>query len=232
MAVDKKLLIFAVLAIIATSCNAFKLPMASKSRREVIVDQNGFYLGGGSNNNLREGSQLYDLGGPIVNPWINAFTQPIERTGTAQRLGTFGLGGFGAGFGGVGIGAGIGGIGAGIGGIGGLPVGGIGGLPVGGGVATGGVADGSNLLSGLNSQTLQQLAQMISQLAQQQTQNGGQSQIDQQQIQQQQIQQQQIQQQPQQQKLSPFTAIFLNNGQPPLFKVGIPSDYPNGYTTV
>lgn len=54
-----------------------------QSKRAVIVDDNGFYLGDGSNNNLREASQLHDLGGPLVNPWINAYTQPIARFGPA-----------------------------------------------------------------------------------------------------------------------------------------------------
>merc|ERR1712127_1044240 len=54
-------------------------PLKKISKREVIVDKNGFYLGGGSNNNIRESSQIFDLGGPIVNPWINAFTQPHLR---------------------------------------------------------------------------------------------------------------------------------------------------------
>ncbi len=54
-------------------------PVEKRTKREVIVDQNGFYLGGGSNNNIRESSQIFDLGGPMVNPWINPFTQPHLR---------------------------------------------------------------------------------------------------------------------------------------------------------
>ena len=56
-------------------CNGLPL----REKREVIVDRNGFYLGGGSNNNIRESSQIFDLGGPIANPWINSFTQPHLR---------------------------------------------------------------------------------------------------------------------------------------------------------
>jgi hypothetical protein len=52
-----------------------------KNKREITVDNNGFYLGGGANNNLREASQLFDLGGPVVNPWINPWTQPLPRAG-------------------------------------------------------------------------------------------------------------------------------------------------------
>lgn len=54
---------------------------ASLKKRDITVDGRGFYLGGGSNNNLREASQLFDLGGPIANPWINPWTQPMPRTG-------------------------------------------------------------------------------------------------------------------------------------------------------
>ena len=53
----------------------------NRQRREVFVDGNGFFLGGGANNNLREASQLFDLGGPIVNPWLNPWTQPLPRGG-------------------------------------------------------------------------------------------------------------------------------------------------------
>jgi len=52
-----------------------------RQKREVFVDGNGFFLGGGANNNLREASQLFDLGGPIVNPWLNPWTQPLPRGG-------------------------------------------------------------------------------------------------------------------------------------------------------
>jgi len=57
------------------------LPYNNRQRREVFVDGNGFFLGGGANNNLREASQLFDLGGPIVNPWLNPWTQPLPRGG-------------------------------------------------------------------------------------------------------------------------------------------------------
>jgi hypothetical protein len=67
-----------LLALIVTA-NCF--PVQSRQRREVFVDGNGFFLGGGANNNLREASQLFDLGGPIVNPWLNPWTQPLPRGG-------------------------------------------------------------------------------------------------------------------------------------------------------
>jgi len=55
-------------------------------RRSITVDNNGFYLGGGGNNNLREASQLFDIGGPIVNPWINSWTQPLPRSGIVASI--------------------------------------------------------------------------------------------------------------------------------------------------
>lgn len=73
--------LFATLAIIASVQSASISIDSGKAKREVTVDGRGFYLGGGSNNNLREASQLFDLGGPIANPWINAWTQPMPRTG-------------------------------------------------------------------------------------------------------------------------------------------------------
>jgi hypothetical protein len=204
----------------AASANPM-LHRSTKNRREVIVDGNGFYLGGGANNNLREASQIYDIGGPIVNPWINAFTQPIERIGTAQRMGAFGLGGYAP----IALGLGAGGIGA--GGI----AGGI--VPP---VAVPAIVQPQHqqttlTTTGGSNIDLNALAQLVAQLAAQQNQ-------------QQQQQQVQIQQQPAQViqttvhqeapgKLQPFTAVFLNNGQPPLFKVGLPSDFSTGvYTTI
>jgi hypothetical protein len=259
--ISKLIIVTIALAVFSSSCLAN--PTANQlinaltkahKRREVIVDDNGFYLGGGSNNNLREASQLYDLGGPIVNPWINAFTQPIERVGVAQRLGANGLGGFAAaGLGGLGAGlggVGLGGVGLGGVGLGGVGLGGIGGIAT-NGIAAGGVMPstataGGLGFSGLSSATttsnsnidLNSLAQLVLQLAQQQqTQTQQASQMS------------QLQQMPMQQtvshtasfdatagqqtkQLQPFTAIFMNNGQAPLFKVGLPADYPNGYTTV
>ena len=61
--------------------NCVPLNNLNRQRREVFVDANGFFLGGGANNNLREASQLFDLGGPIVNPWLNPWTQPLPRGG-------------------------------------------------------------------------------------------------------------------------------------------------------
>ena len=230
------LLVLAV-CLSAASANHVSNPLlrALKARREVIVDDNGFYLGGGSNNNLREASQIYDLGGPIVNPWINAFTQPLERIGTAQRLGAFGLGGFAPAAMGVGIGA------AGLG-VPALGLGHPGALPV----APAAVAPAAALPAAQNTiatQTttnsnvdLNLLAQLVAQLAQQQNQQQQQAPI-QTTIQQQQPQQQitfQQQEQPTgKANLQPFTVVFLNNGQPPLFKVGVPSDFSNGgYATI
>jgi hypothetical protein len=201
------------------------LMRALKARREVIVDDNGFYLGGGSNNNLREASQIYDLGGPIVNPWINAFTQPLERIGTAQRLGAFGLGGYapaavGAVPGGLGLAGGLGGLGLGLGQV---------------GLATpiAAAAAPAAAPASTNGVDLNLLAQLVAQLAQQQNQQTS-IQTIQQQPQQQMVVQQQPQAIPESPKasLQPFTVVFLNNGQPPLFRVGVPTDYPNGYATI
>ena len=58
------------LALIALVHGAAITTDFSKAKREITVDGRGFYLGGGSNNNLREASQLFDLGGPIANLWI------------------------------------------------------------------------------------------------------------------------------------------------------------------
>jgi len=200
---------------------------AAKNRREVIVDDLGFYLGGGANNNLREASQIYDLGGPIVNPWINAFTQPLERIGTAKRLGANGLGGYAP----IAMGLGLGGIGgAGIAATG---------LGLHSGLTGGAIAQ--QLPSTLTTTTTQQgtggvdlnlLAQLVSQLAAQQNQQQQQQTVQVQQVQQVQPVVQQEQTVVASKQLQPFTAVFLNNGQPPLFKVGLPSDYPSGYTTI
>merc|ERR1712127_803905 len=73
---------YAILAL-AVLCTINAAPLNKHKKREVIVDRNGFYLGGGSNNNIREASQIFDLGGPMVNPWINAYTQPHLRTPVA-----------------------------------------------------------------------------------------------------------------------------------------------------
>ena len=70
-----------LLVALAVACQA-----ASINKREVIVDRRGFYLGGGSNNNLREASQIFDIGGPIANPWLNAWTQPLPRSGVLPAI--------------------------------------------------------------------------------------------------------------------------------------------------
>ena len=229
------LLLLAICLSASATHVANPLLRALKARREVIVDDNGFYLGGGSNNNLREASQIYDLGGPIVNPWINAFTQPLERIGTAQRLGAFGLGGFvpaAMGAGGLGIGAAGLGLGAGIGhlGVAGL-AGGVAPAAAAAVPAATSIAAQTTTAQSSNGVDLNLLAQLVAQLAQQQNQQQTQTSVQTVQPQQQQVVIQQQQEQPKA-SLQPFTVVFLNNGQPPLFKVGVPSDYPTGYATI
>lgn len=232
------LLLAICLATVSANHPASPLMRGLKNRREVIVDDNGFYLGGGANNNLREASQIYDLGGPIVNPWINAFTQPLERIGTAQRLGAHGLGGYAPASLGV-AGAGLGMAGAGLG----MSGAGFAGMGMGMGMGAGSFAGQQPVNSfATNTQQQQQqgsggidlnvLAQLVAQIVGQQNQQPQQQQH--QSVQVQTVQQPiQIQQeQPMPAKLQPFTAVFLNNGQSPLFKVGLPNDYPNGYTTI
>lgn len=219
-----KLIVVCLLLAFASSTFASRMLNGLK-RREVIVDDNGFYLGGGSNNNLREASQIWDIGGPIVNPWINSFTQPIERIGTAQRMGAFGFGGM-LGVAGSPYAASQSGLG-----LAGFPLPGQvpPQLPVAPAAATTAVAaqTSTNALGSLNGVNLQQLAVLIAQLAQQQQQQVAP------QPQPQPEPMPQPQPQPQQPKLNPFTAIFLNNGQAPLFKVGLPADINNGgYTTI
>jgi len=59
-------------------------------KREIIVDAGGFYLGGGANNNIREPSQLFDIGGVMANPWINPYTHVLNRPRAVVPVGTLG----------------------------------------------------------------------------------------------------------------------------------------------
>ena len=54
------------------------------TKRALLVDSNGFYLGGGSNSNIRAPFTMFDIGGPMVNPWFNAWTQPQPRNGVYE----------------------------------------------------------------------------------------------------------------------------------------------------
>merc|ERR1712127_112048 len=78
---NKFALVLLIALVVAEATAAPQLYQRFLKKRAIHVDNNGFYLGGGSNNNLREASQIFDIGGPIVNPWINPWTQPLPRSG-------------------------------------------------------------------------------------------------------------------------------------------------------
>jgi len=63
----------------------------NNKKREIIVDRNGFYLGQGSNNNIREASQLFDITGPLANPWINPYTHVLNRPSAVLPVGAGGF---------------------------------------------------------------------------------------------------------------------------------------------
>jgi len=63
----------------------------NNKKREIIVDRNGFYLGQGSNNNIREASQLFDITGPLANPWINPYTHVLNRPSAVLPVGPGGF---------------------------------------------------------------------------------------------------------------------------------------------
>ncbi len=73
---------------ILSQCDSAALRSAKK--REIIVDSGGFYLGGGANNNIREASQLFDIGGVVANPWINPYTHVLNRPRNILPVGAVG----------------------------------------------------------------------------------------------------------------------------------------------
>jgi len=86
---SEKHVLVALVAIVALMIDVVtSVPLDRKFKRAIFTDNQGFYLGGGSNNNLREASQVFDLGGPIVNPWLNPWTQPLPRSGIVALAGT------------------------------------------------------------------------------------------------------------------------------------------------